>query len=334
MEHTNGAKAYDGVQPKIQVPHGKTKRVDTKYGPGHQLKNGEIVGIGRDGKPFHIDKSGQKHAIGFGNHKIGGQKIRLFEAATVHVVTPDGRMMRYDSRGNVRMGRSAAERAAAAAAASVTGGGGTTAPAPGAPTTATKGGPESTDPAAAQKASLENLKKMVEQLQALLAQLGVTPGTTGSGGVGGSSGLGGSTGVDHGQIAQLPSQFSGMLGGPSQALGGAFIGFPASPQQALQQISDGPRKVPANIVGQLLELRPPRVGESPQDYAAFVKDMAKKLGKDSLVAKIDVPGASGSAGIAGSSNDMAGVTSQLQQLSQTLTSLMGGQQGGVNSFVW
>jgi hypothetical protein len=324
------------VQPKIQVPHGKTKRVDTKYGPGHQLKNGEIVGIGRDGKPFHIDKGGQKHSIGFGNHTIGGQKIRLFEAATVHVVTPDGRMMRYDSRGNVRMGRSAAERAAAAAAASVTGGGGTTAPAPGAPTTASKGGPDSSDPAATQKASLENLKKMVEQLQSLLAQLGVTQGATGSGGVGGSSGLGGATGVDHGQIAQLPSQFSGMLGGPSQALGGAYTGFPMTARDLF-----GSEEVPAGRIADHMGVRKQRSGESSVDYARFVHDEIKPYAP-AFARLIDMDGIPNNGsqamlthgGTDGANAGFAHISSQLQQLSQNLTSLMGGQQGGVNSFVW
>lgn len=117
MVHPNGTKAYPGVQNRISLPVGKGQPVTTPHGKGHKLPDGSVVGIDKAGKPFLLHKDGHLEPLDKGVHTIGGMKIRVFEAATVNVVTPDGRFMRYDSRGNVRLGRGAAARALDAGAA-------------------------------------------------------------------------------------------------------------------------------------------------------------------------------------------------------------------------
>lgn len=343
MQHTNGARAYPGVQTKIQVPHGKTKRVDTPFGPGHRFPSGDVVGIGRDGKPFHVDASGTKHSIGFGQHKIGSDSVRLFEASTVHVVTPDGRMMRYDSRGTVRMGRSAAQRAAAAAAAAVTGGG------PAAttdPTTQTKGGGE-TDNRAKIDAAVANIKNLTQMLSTLTALLGQLNGISGPGALGGASG-------DIGQFISLPSQFSGLPGGPSQALGGAFAGFPG-------QIGSATPKYPADKLATLAGIRAKTSSESESQYAEFVQNTLLQKGDPILASMVD-RGNGGPAATLPAGNPADQIQALLNQLQGiigggaaasmsgglspqmlgmgtggnpfAMAMLMGGYQGGVPSFMW
>lgn len=106
MVHSNGTRAYVKPQPRVSIGDpSKARTVETPHGRGRRLADGTVVGIDRQGRPFALDKAGNKKALGFGVYTIGGQKVRVFEATTVNVVTPDKRFMRYDSRGNVRMGR-------------------------------------------------------------------------------------------------------------------------------------------------------------------------------------------------------------------------------------
>lgn len=104
-KHTNGSVARPGKQPRLSVSNpSKISIINTKYGRGQKLPSGDVVGIDKSGVPYQIDSHGNKMKLSFGIHKIGGLTIRAFEATTVNVVVPDGRFMRYDSRGNIRLG--------------------------------------------------------------------------------------------------------------------------------------------------------------------------------------------------------------------------------------
>jgi hypothetical protein len=221
FEHTNGTRATPKTQLRISVSRpGKVTIVTGDFGKGKKFPDGTIVGIGKDGKYFKIDPQGNKSTIGFGSHTFGGVKVRLFEAAVMNVVTPDGRFVRYDSRGRMRMGRSLGLRAATI--------GGGAAQAATASTQPAKGG----GPLAAGGDIQSIVNKMMPIISSLLEELGMGtgPSTGGGGKVAGASGGGATTGaksVDDilGEMSPLLTSIQSMIGdlpaGTSQVVSGA-----------------------------------------------------------------------------------------------------------------
>lgn len=108
MLHTNGARAVLGDQNRVGVSNpSKVSVVATPFGRGKRFPDGTVVvpGIGHDRQPYRIAPDGRVYPLSFGKHKFGGVTARVFHASTVHVTTPDGRSIHYDSRGNVRLPR-------------------------------------------------------------------------------------------------------------------------------------------------------------------------------------------------------------------------------------
>lgn len=105
-------KHSDGTTARLQrVPHvvvSNTKKVVsvmTEYGKGRKFPDGTIVGMGADMQAWKISPNGNYEQIKHGVYKFGGVRVRLGEATAVHVKTPDGRYVRFDSIGNTRLGK-------------------------------------------------------------------------------------------------------------------------------------------------------------------------------------------------------------------------------------
>ena len=114
FKHTNGAVGRVHHRTRVAVGDPKKSRsVDTPFGRGKQLPDGSVVLV-RNRKAFLLKKGAERpEPLREGTHTIGGMKIRIFTATIVAVKTPDGRDMRFDSRGNVISARTRAERLAA-----------------------------------------------------------------------------------------------------------------------------------------------------------------------------------------------------------------------------
>jgi hypothetical protein len=128
MVHSNGTKAYVGIQPHVSAADpSKVKIVPVAgLGKAQLLPGGALVGINeKTQRPYVISAADARgpnpaaHAktLSYGVHRIDGFPVRAFQATTVNVVTADGRFTRYDSRGAVRLGRGNGPAGAAAGAA-------------------------------------------------------------------------------------------------------------------------------------------------------------------------------------------------------------------------
>jgi hypothetical protein len=153
-KHTSGAVAKVGKQTRISLADpGKGTVVSTPYGRGVRLPDNSVTGVDRKGRAYVLDAGGRLRYLKPGIQKVGSMQIRVFTATTIDVTRADGKNVRYDSRGNVRVkgGTTAlggGPSAALAGAKSVTPEVGTIAPSAtgGGPTTApTKSGTRDVD---------------------------------------------------------------------------------------------------------------------------------------------------------------------------------------------
>lgn len=101
MEHPNGSKAVPAVEYRITPnPADKVQTIKVTNGWGKKFPDGSILVFDRKEGPYRLDPKGNKHRVPFGNVEIGGVKVRVFEAAVVRTLDPNGKVDVFDSRGN------------------------------------------------------------------------------------------------------------------------------------------------------------------------------------------------------------------------------------------
>ena len=106
MVHTNGSRAVVGHQVRIGASSPSlVHTIKTPFGTGKQFPDGTVVlpGIGGRHTPFRIDPKGRIFPLPFGKHTFGGVVANTYTATTVNFKTADGRLGKFDSRGNVRL---------------------------------------------------------------------------------------------------------------------------------------------------------------------------------------------------------------------------------------
>lgn len=128
MEAPNGIKAIPAVEYRITPrPPEKVQSIRVANGWGKKFPDGTILVFDRTEGPYRLDPKGNKHKVGLGVHTFGGVRVRVFEAAVVRTLDPDGRVEVFDSRGNASTGttrgRLSGALGSADAGASLTGGG-------------------------------------------------------------------------------------------------------------------------------------------------------------------------------------------------------------------
>lgn len=203
MEHTNGSKAVPALEYRMNTnPPGKVKTVKVANGWGKKFPDGTILVFDRNEGPYRLDPKGNKHEVELGTLKIGGIKVRVFEAAVVRTLEPNGKVTVFDSRGNTfagtDRGRLSDVVSNANAGASATGGGKTEA---GGPPGKTVGSGPTVDEAALAtqiRAATEIARGLLEQVQ------------------GGK--------VDSAKLAELQAKLDALPAGIRQAMGaGAMV---------------------------------------------------------------------------------------------------------------
>ncbi|MCW2949973.1 MAG: hypothetical protein JWN41_986, partial [Thermoleophilia bacterium] len=115
MQHANGTKAVPATEYRISAtPLEKVQTIKTANGWGKKFPDGTVVVFDKDQGPYRLAPDGTKTKLPFGKQVIGGVKVRIFEAAVVRTLEPNGAVRVFDSRGTSSLGTTRGHAAAVA----------------------------------------------------------------------------------------------------------------------------------------------------------------------------------------------------------------------------